>query len=74
MVTQFSRKSIYVLFCFVAINSTLAQSPYGFRGPERNGFYNETGLLKKWPQEGPKLLWETMDVGQVNFCPINVML
>lgn len=28
-----------------------------WRGFERTGIYNETGLLKEWPAEGPKLLW-----------------
>ncbi len=27
-----------------------------FRGPERTGIYHETGLLKQWPEGGPKLL------------------
>ncbi len=30
----------------------------GFRGPLHNGIYPAKGLLKKWPAEGPKLLWE----------------
>lgn len=29
----------------------------GFRGPLRNGIYPAKGLLKKWPAEGPRLLW-----------------
>src|ERR1039458_3224573 len=28
-----------------------------FRGPDRNGISKETGLLRKWPAAGPKLLW-----------------
>jgi outer membrane protein assembly factor BamB len=28
-----------------------------FRGPERNGVSQETGLLDKWPTDGPKVLW-----------------
>ena len=34
-----------------------------FRGPQRNGVSRETGLLKKWPKEGPKLLWTYKDAG-----------
>jgi outer membrane protein assembly factor BamB len=30
----------------------------GFRGPQRNGMFPATNLLKKWPEGGPKLLWE----------------
>jgi outer membrane protein assembly factor BamB len=36
---------------------------YEWRGPGRTGIYNETGLLKKWPDGGPKLLWETAGMG-----------
>ena len=28
-----------------------------FRGPDRNGISKETGLLRKWPAAGPKILW-----------------
>ena len=28
-----------------------------WRGPNRDGISNETGLLKSWPAEGPKALW-----------------
>jgi outer membrane protein assembly factor BamB len=34
-----------------------------WRGPERNGISQETGLLKEWPKEGPKLLWQVKDAG-----------
>ncbi|HKQ61474.1 MAG TPA: PQQ-binding-like beta-propeller repeat protein [Candidatus Polarisedimenticolaceae bacterium] len=28
-----------------------------FRGPNRDGVSTETGLLKSWPETGPKVLW-----------------
>ncbi|HEX3147526.1 MAG TPA: PQQ-binding-like beta-propeller repeat protein [Gemmataceae bacterium] len=34
-----------------------------WRGPNRDGISRETGLLKEWPKDGPKLLWQTEDVG-----------
>ncbi len=34
-----------------------------WRGPERNGISQEKGLLKQWPNEGPKLLWQANDIG-----------
>jgi outer membrane protein assembly factor BamB len=34
-----------------------------WRGPRRDGVSKETGLLKEWPKDGPKLLWEVKDVG-----------
>jgi outer membrane protein assembly factor BamB len=34
-----------------------------WRGPNRDGRSNETGLLKEWPKDGPKLLWQVNDLG-----------
>ncbi len=34
-----------------------------WRGPERNGVSHERGLLKQWPESGPKLLWQVNDIG-----------
>jgi outer membrane protein assembly factor BamB len=35
----------------------------GWRGPSRDNISQETGLLKVWPNEGPKLLWKTTGLG-----------
>lgn len=35
-----------------------------WRGPNRSGIYNETGLLTQWPAEGPKLLWSIDSTGR----------
>ena len=63
---------LFVLAAFFAATSLQAQSPYGFRGPTRTGFYPESGLLKTWPEEGPQLLWETADVGKGYSSPVIV--
>lgn len=34
-----------------------------WRGPERNEISKETGLLKTWPDGGPKLLWKAKKLG-----------
>ena len=34
-----------------------------FMGPDRNGVSSETGLLKTWPESGPRVLWN-MPLGQ----------
>jgi len=36
----------------------------GWRGPFRDGICRERGLLKEWPEEGPKLLWKTAELGE----------
>jgi outer membrane protein assembly factor BamB len=34
-----------------------------WRGPDRTGVSKETGLLKEWPKDGPKLLWMNKNLG-----------
>jgi outer membrane protein assembly factor BamB len=34
-----------------------------WRGPQRNGVSAETGLLKEWPKQGPRLVWQAKDIG-----------
>jgi outer membrane protein assembly factor BamB len=33
-----------------------------WRGPQRDGLSQEAGLLKEWPKDGPKLVWQVTDV------------
>lgn len=42
-----------------------AEAPYWpqFHGPKRDNISTETGLLKKWPRGGPKLLWTAPGIG-----------
>ena len=35
-----------------------------WRGPARDGLSAESGLLKSWPKEGPKLLWDHAGLGK----------
>ncbi|MDD1648986.1 MAG: PQQ-binding-like beta-propeller repeat protein, partial [Methylococcaceae bacterium] len=35
-----------------------------FRGPNRDGRSAEQGLLTRWPDRGPKLLWSVEGVGK----------
>ncbi len=35
-----------------------------FRGPNRDGKSPDQGLLKEWPEGGPKLLWKVTDIGK----------
>ena len=67
-------KRIYAIAVLAAglLSTAVAQSPYGWRGPERNGIYPETGLLKEWPKEGPKMLWETLEIGKGYSSPVIV--
>jgi len=35
-----------------------------WRGPNRDGIYPETQLLKEWPKDGPKLAWRIEGLGR----------
>lgn len=50
-----------VLFSCIIIQAS--SQLYDWRGPNRTGVYNETGLLKQWPKEGPELVWEADGIG-----------
>lgn len=41
-----------------------------WRGPRRDGISVETGLLRAWPEGGPKLLWKAGDLGRGWSSPI----
>lgn len=51
--------AILVLFGTSSFSQKIAQ----WRGANRDGIYNESGLLKKWPDNGPKLLWHFDSLG-----------
>lgn len=42
-----------------------------WRGPKRDGISAETGLLKQWPKEGPKVAWQVETVG-VGYSAISI--
>ncbi len=46
----------------IALSSQAADWPT-FRGADRKDISTETGLLKKWPANGPKQLWLNQDAG-----------
>jgi outer membrane protein assembly factor BamB len=49
----------------VATTSLLTAADWPqWRGPDRTGVSRETGLLREWPEGGPKLLWKNEDVGK----------
>ncbi len=51
---------------FVTMSANMAASTSDWpqwRGPERDGISRESGLLKQWPKEGPRLLWQVNDIG-----------
>lgn len=58
---------VLTAFVFTA-NAQLVQ----WRGPNRDGHFPETGLLKEWPVSGPEMILETEGIGKGWSSPILV--
>ena len=54
------------LVLFISSNAQEAQ----WRGPDRNGIYPGTGLLKQWPKNGPEMIFQVGDLGGGYSSPI----
>ena len=48
----------------LTVDSFNTPKNWQWRGENRNGVYNETGLLKAWPANGPQLLWNFDGLGE----------
>lgn len=59
-----------VAFACMLTTDLSAQASYGWRGPHRDGIYQEMGLLKQWPAAGPTQLWEVVDAGKGYSSPV----
>ncbi len=58
------KKQCCILAIFLAITlQGFVQNFAQWRGPLRDGKYEETNLLKSWPPGGPALLWKTEEIG-----------
>lgn len=44
----------------ISLNAQVTQ----WRGPNRDGHFPETGLLKEWPEDGPELLMQVEKIGK----------
>ncbi len=58
------KQSFSVFLFFLIFNITLSQQIAQWNGPDRNGVFPETGLLKKWPDGGPALILRIDGVGR----------
>ena len=63
LVTPMKTFCILVVSLFLYTNMIIAQEASQWRGENRDGIYNEKGLLRSWPADGPKLLWHTETIG-----------
>ena len=60
MLRQFLCASIVTI---LSVSTLFAEGWTAFRGPDGSGKSPDTGLLKKWNDEGPKLLWTIDYIG-----------
>lgn len=61
------RFSVLALIGFVALSSyALADTPFWprFQGPDGTNISKDKGLLKSWPEGGPKLIWKIEGIGE----------
>ena len=58
-----SRLCLTVVFLLSLGAVSLGQDWTQWRGPNREGISSETGLLKQWPESGPKVVWQVDTVG-----------
>ena len=53
---------VFLTTLFFSIDKR-AEDVSQWRGPQRNGIYNEKGLQKTWPGNGPEMLWSFEGLG-----------
>ncbi len=65
-------KKIIFLFLTLSISLNIfaQDSIFQWRGNNRDGVYQETNLLKAWPENGPTLLWENDQIGNGYVSPV----
>ena len=59
---KLSTATFVIATLFITASASADDFPQ-WRGPNRNGISKETGLLREWPKEGPKLIWQVKDIG-----------
>lgn len=55
---------VVILATFILAVNVIAVDCPRFRGPAGDGKFPETGLLKEWPEDGPKLAWSVDKLGK----------
>jgi outer membrane protein assembly factor BamB len=62
--TQWNRNIVaFFTLAVLFASHTVAAPEAQWRGKNRDGVYNEQGLLKTWPEEGPSLIWSAEGIG-----------
>jgi outer membrane protein assembly factor BamB len=64
------KKLMIILFLAGAFLQGCKEDVYQWRGPHRDGIFQETGLLDHWPEQGPELLWVFEGLGRGFAAPV----
>jgi outer membrane protein assembly factor BamB len=68
-----SLRQLWLVLVLVWLGDSLVAADWPqFRGSRRDGICDETGLLQRWPEGGPKLLWSSTGLGRGYSAPIIV--
>lgn len=54
---------LLLILAFLAGSGTDGPGYPQWRGPHRNGIFDETGLMKSWPADGPHIVWSYNSLG-----------
>ncbi len=57
-----TKRSLSIALLMLVTTGSTAADFAQWRGPQRDGHSPETGLLREWPKDGPKLLWQVTNV------------
>lgn len=63
-------KIVVLTYLFLLVVIFAEAQAIMWRGPVRDGKFNEAGLLKEWPAEGPKLILEVEGIGKGFSSPV----
>ena len=60
---MYSNKLLQAVLVFIMVSCSGKKEFSQWRGPDRDGKYPQTGLLKEWPAGGPEMLWSYEGLG-----------
>jgi outer membrane protein assembly factor BamB len=67
MMNRFAYFSLWLAFLSLSITAQVAEN---WRGQERTGVNNETGLKQEWPAGGPQMVWSYEKLGEGFTSPV----
>ncbi len=62
--SKIMKRLILIAIAFILFSKGFSQEASRWRGPSGNGIYDESGLLKQWPEKGPELIWSYEGLGE----------